>query len=302
MATQSSSLAAAAEAQLAGLRPKQPTYVKIWQALSSNPNMLVGLSIILFFGLVAIAAPVITFINPYDLNMTDRLQEPSGEHWFGTDSLGRDLYGLVAYGARISLFVGAAVAVMSSVIGVFIGVTAGYFRWLDDIVMRFMDGLMAIPGILFAIVLMALLGGSLFNVIIAITVVDTPRTARLIRSAVLSIREQMYIDAARAFGAPSWRILYYHVLPNTFAPLIVQATFLFATAILVEASLSFLGAGVPPTTPTWGNTIGEGRTYALTSPWVVFFPGLALFLASMSVNLFGDGLRDKLDPKLRGKG
>ena len=302
MAMQSGSYAAVPDIALAGLRPKQPFVKQVWGALLSNPNMLVGLIIVLFFGLVAVAAPVITIINPYDLNMADRLVGPSGEHWFGTDSLGRDLYGLVAYGARISLFVGAAVAIMSSIVGVFIGVTAGYFRWLDDIAMRFMDGLMAIPGILFAIVLMALLGGSLVNVIIAITVVDSPRTARLIRSAVLSIREQMYIEAARAFGAPSWRILFYHVMPNTFAPLIVQATFLFATAILVEASLSFLGAGVPPTTPTWGNTIGEGRTHALTAPWVVFFPGVALFLVSMAVNLFGDGLRDKLDPKLRGRG
>ena len=302
MAMQSGSFAAVTEAQLTGLRPKQPLYKQVWQVLLSNPNMLVGLIIVLFFGVVAITAPVITIIDPYELNMSDRLVGPSGVHWFGTDSLGRDLYGLVAYGARISLFVGASVAIASSVVGVFIGVTAGYFRWLDDIVMRFMDGLMAIPGILFAIVLMALLGGSLINVIIAITVVDSPRTARLIRSAVLSIREQMYIDAARAFGAPSWRILFYHVMPNTFAPLIVQATFLFATAILVEASLSFLGAGVPPTTPTWGNTIGEGRTHALTAPWLFFFPGLALFLVSMAVNLFGDGLRDKLDPKLRGRG
>ena len=302
MAMESGSFAAVTEAQLTGLRPKQPLYKQVWQILLSNPNMLVGLIIVLFVGVVAIAAPVITFIDPYELNMSDRLVGPSGTHWFGTDSLGRDLYGLVAYGARISLFVGASVAIASSVVGVFIGVTAGYFRWLDDIVMRFMDGLMAIPGILFAIVLMALLGGSLLNVIIAITVVDSPRTARLIRSAVLSIREQMYIDAARAFGAPSWRILFYHVMPNTFAPLIVQATFLFATAILVEASLSFLGAGVPPTTPTWGNTIGEGRTHALTAPWVFFFPGVALFLVSMAVNLFGDGLRDKLDPKLRGRG
>ncbi len=302
MAMQGGSFAAVTEAQLTGLRPKQPLVKQVWTTLLSNPNMLVGLIIVLFFGVVAVTAPIITFINPYELNMSERLVGPSGIHWFGTDSLGRDLYGLVAYGARISLFVGASVAIASSVVGVFIGVTAGYFRWLDDIVMRFMDGLMAIPGILFAIVLMALLGGSLFNVIIAITVVDSPRTARLIRSAVLSIREQMYIEAARAFGAPSWRILFYHVMPNTFAPLIVQATFLFATAILVEASLSFLGAGVPPTTPTWGNTIGEGRTHALTAPWVVFFPGLALFLVSMAVNLFGDGLRDKLDPKLRGRG
>ena len=302
MAIEGGSFAAVTEAQLTGLRPKQPLYKQVWQVLLSNPNMLVGLIIVLFFGVVAITAPVITIIDPYELNMSDRLVGPSGVHWFGTDSLGRDLYGLVAYGARISLFVGASVAIASSVVGVFIGVTAGYFRWLDDIVMRFMDGLMAIPGILFAIVLMALLGGSLINVIIAITVVDSPRTARLIRSAVLSIREQMYIDAARAFGAPSWRILFYHVMPNTFAPLIVQATFLFATAILVEASLSFLGAGVPPTTPTWGNTIGEGRTHALTAPWLFFFPGLALFLVSMAVNLFGDGLRDKLDPKLRGRG
>ena len=200
-----------------------------------------------------------------------------------------------------SLTVGASVALVSSIVGVFIGVTAGYFRKLDDIVMRVMDGVMAIPGILLAIALMALLGGSLLNVIIAITVTDIPRTARIVRSAVLSIREEVYIDAAKASGASNARILAHHVLPNIFAPVIVQATFLFATAILVEASLSFLGAGIPPTTPSWGNMVGEARAYAMTKPHVVIFPGIALFLVAMAVNLFGDGLRDKLDPKLRGK-
>lgn len=263
--------------------------------------MLGGLIVILFFSFIAIAAPIITFHDAFRLDVVNRLQSPGAENWFGTDNLGRDSYALVAYGARVSLTVGASVALLSSIAGVFIGVTAGYFRKLDDIVMRFMDGVMAIPGILLAIALMALLGGSLFNVIVAITVTDSPRTARLVRSMVLSIREEVYIDAARAFGASNARILAHHVLPNTFTPIIVQATFLFATAILIEASLSFLGAGIPPTTPSWGNMIGEARTHAVTNPHVVIFPGIALFLVALAMNLFGDGLRDNLDPKLRGK-
>ena len=301
MSTQSSSYAIPATEALASLRPKLSTYVKMRQALLSNPSMLGGLIIVLSFGLIAITAPFITRDNWSELDLINRLQSPNSEHWFGTGPLGRDIYGMIVYGSRVSLTVGAAVAFFSATIGIFIGITAGYFRKLDNVIMRFMDGIMAIPGILLAIALMSLLGGNLFNVIIAITVVDTPRTARVVRSAVLSIREQMYIDAAKAYGAQPARILYRHVLPNTFAPVIIQATFLFATAILVEASLSFLGAGIPPTTPSWGNMVGEARAYAMTKPHVVIFPGMALFLVAMAVNLFGDGLRDKLDPKLRGK-
>ena len=301
MSTQSSSYAIPATEALASLRPKLSTYVKMRQALLSNPSMLGGLIIVLFFGLIAITAPLITRDNWSELDLINRLQSPNSEHWFGTGPLGRDIYGMIVYGSRVSLTVGAAVAFFSATIGIFIGITAGYFRKLDNVIMRFMDGIMAIPGILLAIALMSLLGGNLFNVIIAITVVDTPRTARVVRSAVLSIREQMYIDAAKAYGAQPARILYRHVLPNTFAPVIIQATFLFATAILIEASLSFLGAGIPITTPSWGNIIGDSRDFALKAPWIVFFPSVALFLVAMAVNLFGDGLRDKLDPKLRGK-
>ena len=302
MSTQSSSYARiATEDQLLGLRPKLPTYNKVWNALRSNPSMLGGLIIVVFFVVIAVIAPVITRDSWGTLNLINRLSSPSADNWFGTGPLGKDIYAMIVYGTRVSLTVGTAVAVMSATFGIVIGITAGYFRMLDNVIMRFMDGLMAIPGILLAISLMALLGGNLFNVIIAITVVDTPRTARVVRSAVLSIREQMYIDAAKAYGAQPLRILYRHVLPNTFAPVIIQATFLFASAILVEASLSFLGAGIPITTPSWGNIIGESRAYALQAPWIVFFPSVALFLVALAVNLFGDGLRDKLDPKLRGK-
>ena len=304
MSTQSSSSYAriAADEQLLGLKPKLPTYTKAWNALLSNPNMMGGLIVLLFFSFVAIAAPLLTRDSWAQLDLVNRLLSPGTDGmWFGTGPLGRDIYAMIVYGTRVSLTVGASVAILSAASGIVIGITAGYFRALDDIVMRFMDGLMAIPGILLAISLMALLGGNLVNVIIAITVVESPRTARVVRSAVLSIREQMYIDAARAYGARPTRILFRHILPNTFAPVIIQGTFLFATAILVEASLSFLGAGIPITTPSWGNIIGESRTYALSAPWIIFFPGVALFLVAMGVNLFGDGLRDKLDPKLRGK-
>ena len=302
MSTESSSYARiATEDQLLGLRPKLPTYNKMWNALRSNPSMLGGLIIVVFFVVIAVIAPVITRDSWGTLNLINRLASPNADNWFGTGPLGKDIYAMIVYGTRVSLVVGTAVAVMSATFGIVIGITAGYFRMLDNVIMRFMDGLMAIPGILLAISLMALLGGNLFNVIIAITVVETPRTARVVRSAVLSIREQMYIDAAKAYGAQPLRILYRHVLPNTFAPVIIQATFLFASAILVEASLSFLGAGIPITTPSWGNIIGESRAYALQAPWIVFFPSVALFLVALAVNLFGDGLRDKLDPKLRGK-
>jgi len=207
----------------------------------------------------------------------------------------------VIYGSRVSLFVGLSVAIISAVTGSFIGIVAGYFSKVDDIIMRFMDGIMAIPGILLAIVLMAVLGPRIENVIFALTVVDSPRTSRIVRSVVLTIKESQYVDAARAFGATKTRILARHIAPNTFAPVIVQATFLFASAILAEASLSFLGAGVPPDIPTWGNIIGEGRIYFITNSNIVILPSIGLFLLALAINMFGDGLRDSLDPKLRGK-
>ena len=300
----------AQDIQFQGLRPKIPMYKSMGNALWRNPNMLIGLIIIVIVGIVALLAPLMIKFgileDPFIYDPLNRLLPPGRSEegkftLFGTGPLGRDIFSIVIYGSRVSLFVGLSVAIISAVTGSFIGIVAGYFPKADDIIMRFMDGIMAIPGILLAIVLMAVLGPRIENVIFALTVVDSPRTSRIVRSVVLTIKESQYVDAARAFGATKTRILARHIAPNTFAPVIVQATFLFASAILAEASLSFLGAGVPPDIPTWGNIIGEGRIYFITNSNIVILPSIGLFLLALAINMFGDGLRDSLDPKLRGK-
>jgi peptide/nickel transport system permease protein len=219
-------------------------------------------------------------------------------HWMGTDSLGRDVYARVIYGARASLTVGVAVAAISVAIGLGIGLVAGYSRWVDAIVMRFMDGLMAIPAILLAIALVSLSSAGLAIVVVAIVVPEIPRVVRLVRSVVLSIREEPYVEAAIAVGTRTPLILVRHVLPNTVAPLIVQATYIAATAILIEAILSFLGVGIPPQTPTWGNIMAEGRTLFRVFPHNILYPGIFLALTVLAVNMLGDGLRDTLDPRM----
>ena len=216
----------------------------------------------------------------------------------GTDSLGRDIYSRVIYGARVSLIIGITVAVISIAIGLFIGLIAGYIRWVDAIVMRLMDGLMAIPAILLAIALVSLFRAGLMSVIIAIIVPEVPRVVRLVRSIVLSVREEPYVEAAICAGTPMHLLLFRHVLPNTIPALIVQGTFICASAILIEAILSFLGIGIPPETPTWGNIMAEGRGLFRIYPHNIFFPGICLALTVLAVNVLGDGLRDKLDPKL----
>ncbi len=271
------------------------------RALQRNPNMLLGLVIIVLMSLMALIAPLITTYDPIRLNVIDRLEEPSGTHWFGTDHLGRDVYTRVVYGARISLLVGASVAVFTSIAGILLGALSGYFHVADAIIMRIMDALMSFPSFLLAIALVATMSPGMETVIIAITVVDTPRTARVARASVLTLRSVDYVIAARALGARSLRIMFYHILPNCFAPIMVQATFVFAVAILIEAGLSFLGTGVPPEIATWGNIMGDGRRVAKIAAWVIFFPGLFLSLTVLAINLIGDGLRDALDPKLRGK-
>jgi len=300
----------AQDIQFQGLRPKIPMYRSMGNALWRNPNMLIGLIIIVIVGIVALFAPLMIKFgileDPFLYDPLNRLLPPGRSEegkftLFGTGPLGRDIFSIVIYGSRVSLFVGLSVAIISAITGSFIGIVAGYFPKVDDIIMRFMDGIMAIPGILLAIVLMAVLGPRIENVIFALTVVDSPRTSRIVRSVVLTIKESQYVDAARAFGATKTRILARHIAPNTFAPVIVQATFLFASAILAEASLSFLGAGVPPDIPTWGNIIGEGRIYFITNSNIVILPSIGLFLLALAINMFGDGLRDSLDPKLRGK-
>ena len=203
------------------------------------------------------------------------------------------------YGGRISILVGGAVGGVSTILGLAIGLVAGYYRKVDAVIMRFMDGLMAFPSLILALALIAVLGASVQNVIIVITIVSVPLVARVVRASVLSLREQQFIDAAKALGVPDWRILMLHIAPNTLAVLMVQGTFVFALAVIAEANLSFLGAGVPPTTPSWGNIMGEGRTYLSLAFWVTFFPGVFLSLTVLAINLLGDGLRDALDPKLR---
>ena len=287
---------------LAGLAPGLRRSARsAGRALQRNPNMLLGLVILVLMSLMALAAPLITTYDPIRLNVIDRLEGPSGSHWFGTDHLGRDVYTRVVYGARISLLVGASVAVFSSIAGILLGLVSGYFPLADAIIMRIMDALMSFPSFLLAIALVATMSPGMETVIIAITVVDTPRTARVARASVLSLRAVDYVLAARALGARSLRIMFNHILPNCFAPIMVQATFVFAVAILIEAGLSFLGTGVPPEVATWGNIMGDGRRVAKIAVWVIFFPGLFLSLTVLAVNLVGDGLRDALDPKLRGK-
>ncbi len=262
-----------------------------------NPTVVIGTSILSLMAAVAVFAPWLA-TDPLFINPIDRLKPPSKEFWFGTDHLGRDVYARTVFGTRISLTVGLAVATFSTAIGLAIGLVAGYIRIVDAIVMRIMDGLMAIPGILFAIALMALFGSSVQNVIIAITVPEVPRVVRLVRAVVLTIREQPFVEAAVASGTRLPRILVRHILPNIFAPLMVQATYVCASAVIVEALLSFLGAGTPPEVPSWGNMMADGRIYFQIKPWIILFPGICLALMVLTVNVLGDGLRDTLDPRI----
>ncbi len=266
-----------------------------------NPTMAAGMAIVVFMALLAILAPLLFTSDPTAVAPRERFSPPSSDHWFGTDNIGRDLWSRVLYGSRVSMIVGVAVAAVSVLSSIVLGLLAGYYRRLDAFIMRFMDGLMAIPSVLLAMALMALLGGSVQNVIIALCVVETPRAVRVVRSSVLSIREEMFVDAAHALGASPPRILRSHILPNTFAPLIVQASFIAASAVLVEAYLSFVGAGPPPEVPSWGNIMAEGRHYISRFVWMIVFPGIFLTLTVLGINLAGDGLRDSLDPKLRSR-
>ena len=238
--------------------------------------------------------------NPTRMDVASRLSPPSALHWFGTDDVGRDVFSRVIHGARLSLLVGSAVVAFSLVVGVSCGLIAGYYRRLDNAVMRVMDGLMAFPAIILAIALMAALGPSVGNVVLAIGVVYSPRVARVVRGSVLVIRETAYVEAARALGAADATLIGRHVLPNCLSPVIVQGSFVFAAAVLTEAALSFLGVGVPPFVPSWGNILSDGRLYLQQAPWLVLYPGAAIMMTILGLNLFGDGLRDLLDPKLAG--
>jgi peptide/nickel transport system permease protein len=250
---------------------------------------------------VAALAPWLGTVDPLGINPIARIRPPAAEHWFGTDMLGRDVYSRALHGSRVSLTVGFSVAVLSTGLGLLIGVVSGYERRVDAVVMRVMDGLMAIPSILIAIALMALTKASVQSVIVAIVIPEVPRVVRLVRSLVLTVREQPYVEAAEAIGAGFFRIVLRHILPNTLAPLIVQGTYICASAVIFEAYLSFLGAGTPPEIPSWGNMMAEGRNYIQLGFWIVLFPGLCLALTVLGINLLGDGLRDTLDPRLRNR-
>jgi peptide/nickel transport system permease protein len=260
--------------------------------------MAIGAGLLLLMVLVATFAPLLGTVDPTALAPAKRTREPSALYWFGTDMLGRDVYSRVLYGARVSLIVGFSVAILSSIVGLTIGMVSGYVRLLDSVIMRVMDGLMSIPPILLAIALMALTRGSVQNVIIAITIAEIPRVSRLVRGVVLSLREQPYVEAAVAAGTRTPAIILRHILPNTLAPITVQATYICAAAMITEAILSFIGAGTPPIIPSWGNIMAEGRALWQVKPYIVFFPAVFLSITVLAVNLLGDGLRDALDPRM----
>ncbi len=269
-----------------------------WRWLRKNPTLIVGALLLLVVVVLSLAAPWIATHDPQDIDPMVRLQNSSAEHYFGTDAQGRDVFSRVVWGGRVSMIVALSVAVLATFFGVLLGLTAGFVRWADGPIMRVMDGLMAIPGILLAIALMAVTRASLLTVVVAITVPEIPRVVRLVRSLALTLREQLYVEAAHAVGTRLPVILWRHVLPNMLAPLIVQATFVAASAVLIEASLSFLGVGVPAQTPSWGNMMAEGRNYVAIAFHNILYPGLLLAATVLAINMLGDGLRDALDPRL----
>lgn len=281
------------------LQPRLAWYKQLAWMLVRHKGMPVGGLVLFAVVIIALAAPLLSGIDPTALNPRGRLAPPSGQHLFGTDNFGRDVFSRTVWGARLSLEIGFLVAALTALLGTLVGLMAGFFRRCDTPIMRLMDSMMAFPGIVLAIGLMAALGPSIYNVVTALTVVYTPRLARVVRSIVLSIREMQFVEAARAQGTSNARILLRHILPNCLSPLIVQGTFIFAEAVLGEASLSFLGAGTPPYIPSWGNMLGEARAYLRDAPWTMLFPGLALTLTVLALNLLGDGIRDVLDPRLR---
>ena len=285
----------------------------LWALAIRNPSVIFGGVILLIMLAIAILAPVLGTVDPTRIDPASRNKKPGTEltirledgktmkrvALMGTDSLGRDVYSRVLYGTRVSLIVGVSVAIVAVSFGLVIGLVSGYIRWLDGFIMRIMDGLMAIPDILLAIAMMALFRASVSNVVIAVTIPQVPRVVRLVRAVVLTIRERPYIEAAHSIGTRFRRVLTKHLLPNTIAPLIVQATYTGAAAVLTEAGLSFLGAGTPPNIPSWGNMMAEGRTFFQIAVWIILFPGMFLAVTVLAVNLLGDGLRDALDPRLR---
>lgn len=262
----------------------------------ANRLAVSGSILVAVITVLSLLAPLITSFGPLDMEVQNRLQAPSSEHWFGTDEFGRDVFSRVVYGGQISMRVGFSVVIFTSVFGLIIGLYSSYFKKLDHVLMRINDGLMAFPAILLAIAIMAALGPRVENVIISLSIVYTPTIARTVRSAALVVREQTYIEAIRSLGGKTNRIIWLHIAPNCISPLIVQATFIFAYAVILEASLSFLGAGTPAPQPSWGNILNDGRTVMVQAWWITIFPGIAIMLNVLGMNLLGDGLRDLLDP------
>jgi peptide/nickel transport system permease protein len=285
-----------------GRRPRQRGESPLWQFLQrlwGNHLAVTGFSLVFLVFLAAILAGVLSPYDPLTMTVSDRMKSPSVTHLMGTDNFGRDIFSRVLHGARLSLEVGAAVMLLTVGAGILFGLVSGYSPRLDGPVMRVMDAMMAFPAILFGIAIMAVLGPKTINVVIALSVVYAPRTVRIVRASVLATKQLDYVEAVRAQAAGHLRILFRHILPNCLSPLVVQATFNFAYAVLAEASLSFVGAGAPPPTPSWGNILSEGRIYMQNAPWITIFPGVAIALTVMGLNLAGDGLRDILDPRMK---
>jgi peptide/nickel transport system permease protein len=279
---------------------RTPSFDQLRRTLKSAP-VLVALLLLGAIVFIAIGAPFLGTVDPIAIDPSERLRRLSGAHWMGTDAFGRDVYSRVLYGARISLLVGLGASLASVTLGLLIGVIAGYIRVADGIIMRVMDGVMAIPAILLAIALVTVSGGSLLTVVIAITIAEIPRVVRLVRSVILTVRGEPYVEAAIALGTPLPTLLLRHMVPNTVAPLIVQGTFIFASAMLTEAAMSFLGVGLPPQIPSWGNIMAEGRIYFRLMPGLIFYAGLLLAMTVLSINVLGDAMRDALDPRLARK-
>jgi peptide/nickel transport system permease protein len=271
----------------------------VWRRLLRRRMAVVGIVILAVVLGAAVLASLVTPYDPQRMDIFHRLAPPSAQHWFGTDDFGRDEFSRLLFGARLSMLTGTLVVIFATAAGTVLGLLSGYVRWLDDLVMRFSDALMAFPDILLAIALMAALGPSLLNVVLALGTVYTPRIARLVRGAALVLQRTQFVEAAEALGAGDLRIVRVHLLPNIFSLLIVQATFTFAAAVLTEAALSFLGAGIPPTTPSWGNMIAGGQQYLDRAEWLILVPGFAILLTVLSLQILGDALRDVLDPRLR---
>lgn len=259
--------------------------------------MITGSVIISLLLLITIFGPIFTPYDPYQMVVKDRLHGPDAHHLLGTDNFGRDLLTRIVYGAKVSMLVGFSSALLASVIGMAVGLTASYYRYLDNFLMRICDGLLSLPAILFAIALMAVLGAKTGNVVIALTIVFSPEIARIVRSRALVVREETYIEAIKSQGASSWRIIWRHIAPNTISPLLVKATFVFSEAVIIEATLSFLGAGIPAPDPSWGNILSDGKLVIYNAWWLTVFPGLFIILTVLGLNLLGDGLRDLIDPQ-----